>query len=153
LTRFKSIIVFGDTQPWDQQRELLLAHPITNGFAQLATPSFLTSWIGMGDIFEYDKRWRISRVVIRNSRTYFGTYDVKGFNALQIGKQSKRLGQYLSRNLIAPLFTNHFPGVFSMSVDRRTSKNRIMAIADQAPAPIEIVPPRELRTILNQISI
>ena len=153
MTRFKSIIVFGDIQPWDQQREILLAYLITDGYAQLATPSFMTSWIGMGDIFAYDKRRRISRVVIQNSQTFYGSFDVKGFNALQIGKQSERLGEYLSRNLIAPLFTNHFPGMFSMSADRRISSKQIMAIADQAPVPFEMVSPRELGTILNQFSI
>lgn len=153
MTHSNTLIVYGDTQPWDQQREILLAYPITNGFAQLAIPSFLTSWTGMGDIVAYDKRRRISRIVIRNSRTFYGRFDVEGLNEIQIGRFSERLGKYLSSHSISPLFVNRFPGIFSMSSDRRISKKRIMTIVDQAPVPIEIVPPRELGTTLESAKV
>ena len=146
----KPIILYGVRQPWDDQKELLLARHISNGIAQLATPPFATFWTGMGDIVAYDVKLCIRHVIIKNSRTYFGTYDVKGLNAVQIGRKSERLGRYLSRYLIPPLFTNHFPGVFSISADRRLSLKRILAIADQAPAPFEIVRPCELGMILKK---
>jgi hypothetical protein len=134
-----TIVLFGARCPHERRRELLFGRPITYGIAQLSMTPFVTYWTAAGDIVSYDERFRITNVVLRNSRFHYGRYCVTDLNELQIGRRAERLGRYLSANLVDPTFVGRFPGTFSMSIDRRVPLERMMELTEQSPVPFELL--------------
>jgi hypothetical protein len=137
--RHDTLILYGDRCPWDREREILLARPITYGYAQMMATPFFTCWAADKDVVTYDEYNRLTGVVIRNCRTHHGRFNVEGLDDRQILRSSGRLVRYLSSQLIGWSFVTRFPGVFAMSVDSRLPLERVMDIADQSPVAFRIL--------------
>lgn len=138
--RYETVVLYGDCCPVERRREVLFGRPVAYGIAQMAMTPFFTHWVAAGDIVTYNEGYRLTSVILRNSRLHFGRFSVDGLNKMQVCRQSGRLGRFLTCHLVGWTFVPRLAGTFSMSVDVRMPLERLMDVADQCPVPFQIIP-------------
>ncbi len=134
------IVLYGATLSAVGEPELLTAQKISRGVAQIATTPFATNWVAAKDIVAFDEVRRISRVLVRNGRTFYGQFSVSGLNDIRIARTAERVGRFLAGFLIQCTFVSFsLPGVFSMSVDVRLPLEHLWDLAYRSPVKFRVL--------------
>ena len=135
-----TLVLLGDAVSLDQYREHIMVHVISPGIAQVMSPPFVTHRVAMRDIVTFDETYRITSVLIRNCRTFYGQISITGLAELGICRTTARLARFLGISLVDCSFMPmHFPGLFSMSVDIRMPLDNLWDLAERSPVKFRII--------------